>query len=197
MRLFVALEIPATTRDALAALTARLAPACRGARWSRPEGMHLTLTFIGEVAAGQAARIREELLAVCGLAALEVAFRGVGFFPNQRHPRVFWSGVEFGPGLAQLAAQVENRLEPLGISRETREFRPHLTLARFNSEDGLPALHAAIEKSGPFEFGRATFEEFHLIESTLRPQGPQYTTLESFRFTASAGAGRTAGGARA
>src|SRR5271169_1928707 len=112
MRLFVALEIPATTREALAALTARLAPACRGARWSRPEGMHLTLKFIGEVAAAQAARIREGLRAVCGLAALEVAFRGVGFFPNQRHPRVFWSGVESGPGLAQLAAQVENRLEP-------------------------------------------------------------------------------------
>ena len=197
MRLFVALEIPATTRDALATLAERLAPTCRGARWSRPEGMHLTLKFIGELATAQSARIREELRAVHGFPAIEIVFHNVGFFPNPRHPRVFWTGVESGPGLAQLAAQVESRLQPLGIARETREFRPHLTLARFKSEDGLPALHAAIEKSGPFEFGRATYEEFHLIESTLRPQGAQYSTLESFRFTGIAAAGAGADGARA
>lgn len=189
MRLFVALQIPQQTRSALAELTASLAPACRRARWSRPEGMHLTLKFIGEVASDQVKRIATALAGVRAPSTIEILFRGVGFFPSARHPRVFWAGVEAGPHLAELAAGIERVLEPLEIVRETREFRPHLTLARFKSENGLPALHSALERmqkeSGAvFDFGGATFDEFHLIESKLRPQGAVYSTLETFPFTA-------------
>ena len=206
MRLFVALEIPRQTRDALAGLIAQLAPTCRGARWSRPEGMHLTLKFIGEVPSEKAANIRAELRAVDRFFPLEIAFRGAGFFPNARHPRVFWAGVEAGAALAALASGIERRLEPLGIAREAREFRPHLTLARFKSEEGLPALHAALAKlekgssavSGlGMDFGRGTFEEFHLIESKLHPQGATYITLETFRFAADERGNSATDGARA
>jgi 2'-5' RNA ligase len=205
MRLFVALEIPKQTRDALAALIAQLAPFCRGGRWSRPEGMHLTLKFIGEVSIEKAKRIRTELGEVRGSSAVEIVFRGAGFFPSARHPRVFWAGVETGPHLAELAAMIERRLEPLGIAQEMRDFRPHLTLARFKSEEGLPALHAALAKLGKqdgqgaeigLEFGSGRFEEFHLIESTLRPTGAVYTTLETFRFTMANSTGGDLAGAR-
>lgn len=194
MRLFVALEIPGDTREALGEMMAQLAPLCRGARWSRPEGMHLTLKFIGEVSSEKAAKIRAQLRAAGHFSPVGIAFRGAGFFPNERHPRVFWAGVEAGPALASLAAAIEQRLEILGIARETREFRPHLTLARFKSEEGLPALLAGLARlekastagGGPgMEFGRGTFEEFHLIESKLHPQGATYTTLETFRFAGS------------
>lgn len=206
MRLFVALEIPKQTRDALRAMIAPFAPICRGARWSRPEGMHLTLKFIGEVSSEKAESIRAELRAVGRFSPVEIAFRGAGFFPNARHPRVFWAGVEAGTTLAVLAAGIERRLEPLGIPRETREFRPHLTLARFKSEEGLPALHAALAKlekeraaaSGlGMDFGRGTFEEFHLIESKLHPQGAAYATLETFRFAATEPGDSAPDGARA
>jgi 2'-5' RNA ligase len=153
--------------------------------------MHLTLKFIGETSDQKATQIRAELRAVHEFSPLHVVFRGAGFFPSARHPRVCWAGVEGGPALAALAAEIERRLEPLGVPRETREFRPHLTLARFKSEDSLAALRAALtqlEKEGAsgsargLEFGGATFEEFHLIQSTLRPDGAVYTTLETFRF---------------
>ena len=205
MRLFVALEIPEATRESLAALIARLAPTCRGARWLRPEGMHLTLKFIGDVSSEKAESIRAVLRAVRGPSAVEIVFRGAGFFPNARHPRVFWAGVEAEPNFAALATEIERRLEPLGIARETREFCPHLTLARFKSEDELPALHAALAKLGKdhttasgleLEFGRGKFEEFHLIESTLRPEGAVYKTLETFRFAPTNSTGGDTGGAR-
>jgi 2'-5' RNA ligase len=205
MRLFVALEIPKATRETLAALLARIGPTCRGARWSRPEGMHLTLKFIGEVADERAKSICAELGAVCGPSAIEIDFRGAGFFPNARHPRVLWAGVQAGPNLAELAAEIDRRLEPLGIARERREFRPHLTLARFKSEDGLPTLQAALaalEKQAlsahgsGLQFGRGSFAEFHLIQSKLRPEGALYTTLDSFRFTATNPMGCDPPGAR-
>ncbi len=189
MRLFVALEIPQQTRDALQAVVARLARAGPSVRWSRPESVHLTLKFIGEVTSDQPKRIATVLAGARAPSAIEVLFRGVGFFPSARHPRVFWAGVEAGPHLAELAVEIERRLEPLGIARETREFRPHLTMARFKSENGLPALHSALEKmqkegGAVFDFGRATFDEFHLIESKLRPEGAVYSTLQTFPFTA-------------
>lgn len=206
VRLFVALEVPKPTRDALQTLVAQLTPICRGARWLRPDGIHLTLKFIGEVSSDKAARMRAELRAVGGFSPFEIVFRGAGFFPNARHPRVLWAGIEAGLGLAALTGEIERRLEPLGLARETREFRPHLTLARFKSEEGLPALRAALAKfedngaAGPalaLDFGRGTFEEFHLIESTLRREGAVHSTLETYRFSAAPASSAGTDGARA
>lgn len=113
-------------------------------------------------------------------------FGSLGFFPNVRRPRVLWAGLASGPELAALAAYVETALAALGLPCEERAFSPHLTLARFDSPRGLDALHAAIEKAGPLEFGAATAREFHLYQSVLKPGGPEYTRLATFPF-----AGRT------
>ncbi len=193
MRLFVALEVPKETLEAISALVARLAPSCRGARWTRPEAIHLTLKFIGEVSTAASGHIRKELAAVRAPAPIEVRFRGAGFFPNPRQPRVLWTGVEAPLALAELAGEIERRLEPLGIPREEREFRPHLTLARFKSADGVAALRAALEAADSLEFGSACYHEFHMIESVLQRDGAKYRRLETFPFVAGgAAAGGTA-----
>jgi len=191
LRLFVALEIPASTREALRSLGAQLAPVCAGARWLRPEGIHLTLKFIGEVSAEMAQNIRQALRKIYMPAVVELEFRGWGFFPNARRPQVFWVGVHADAILEKLANEIDARLAPLGFKREAREFRPHLTLARFKSENGLHSLHSELarlqklsaECSGT-SFGQATIEEFHLMQSILRPTGAVHTTLETFRFMA-------------
>lgn len=180
MRLFVALDIPEEVRRSIAELVEKLRPAVRGARWARVEGTHVTLKFIGEVAPEKLGGIEAALVSVGPPGAIEMRFRKVGFFPNERHPRVFWAGIDAPPALADLAAQVEQRLEPLGIPRETRPFRPHLTLARFNSLQGLPELQAALGKLAPFEFGAARAEEFYLYQSRLKPGGAEYTRLRTF-----------------
>jgi 2'-5' RNA ligase len=184
MRLFVAMDIPDDIRSALAGLSSKLRAACRDARWARTEGLHVTLKFIGETPAEKMEGLKTALASIPPRAPISLKFRGVGFFPNERRPRVLWAGVEASPELAALAAAVEGALDPMEIPREERKFSPHLTLARFDGSRGLEALHAAIEKAGPFEFGSATSKEFHLYQSVLKRGGAEYTRLATFPFAA-------------
>ena len=90
--------------------------------------------------------------------------------------------MDAGPQLRELAAALETKLAPLGIPPESREFRPHLTLARFDSPQGTDALRAAVEALNAPEFGSDVFEEFYLYRSVLKPSGAEYTRLETYPF---------------
>lgn len=180
MRLFVAIDIPDDVRAALSTLVSKLRPACRNARWARIEGLHVTLKFIGEAPDAKFSEIKAALALVVPRPPIAIRFRGMGFFPNARRPRVFWAGVEAGPELAALAGAVEDVLHPLGIAREARAFSPHLTLARFDPPHPIEELHAAIDKLGSPEFGSATAGEFYVYQSVLKRGGSEYTRLANF-----------------
>jgi RNA 2',3'-cyclic 3'-phosphodiesterase len=180
VRLFISLDIPDEVRSKLAGIVAVLHPACRNARWARMEGLHVTLKFIGEASPEKAEAIKTALQSIPLPGFFSLNFRGLGFFPDERRPRVLWAGINAGPELAELAASVETVLAPLGIAREERPFSPHLTLARFDTPQGLGALHAAIEKAGALEFGSATAQEFHLYQSVLKRGGAEYTRMATF-----------------
>ena len=183
----MALDIPEEVRRAIGALTGKLEKSCRGARWVCVEGMHVTLKFIGEVSTEKVERIKEALAGVRSGEHIELNFRGAGFFPHERHPRVFWAGIEASANLAELAKDIEARLERLGIAREERPFRPHLTLARFKSEEGLERLRETLRDAGPLEFGSTRAGEVYLYQSQLNPRGAVYTRLASHSFVAAAG----------
>jgi 2'-5' RNA ligase len=182
VRLFVALDFPDAVRRAFHELIARLKPACRIAKWVRPESMHITLKFIGEVAADKLAPIRATLATVHSTTPVEMQFCGLGFFPNERRPRVLWCGIEASANLAELAVSIEGALVPLGVPAESRDFVPHLTLARFQANGSAHSdLGALVRPPGElksYDFGRET--EFHLIESILKPAGAEYKRVESF-----------------
>jgi 2'-5' RNA ligase len=186
MRLFVAFDLPREVREALGEPIARLKPLCRAARWARPEGMHVTLKFIGHAIADDEAEkldaVRAALAAVKSSEPVKISYRGVGFFPDARRPRVIWCGVEASANLAKLAADVERGLEPLGIPRETRAFVPHLTLARFKSSEAVDALVRSTAEWASRDFGLACETEFHLFESLLKPGGAQYRKIENYSF---------------
>lgn len=187
VRLFVALEIPAAVRDNLAALINDLRAADASssknkARWVRPENLHVTLKFIGNIDAGKMDPIRGALAEVCSSSSVELHFRGLGFFPNEKRPRVLWTGIEASPNLAPLAVSIDARLEKLGIPRETREFSPHLTIARFDPPGISETLRAAAQENAARELGAVRTGEFHLFESKTRPAGAEYTRLSSFSF---------------
>ncbi len=183
MRLFVALDIPEDVRAAIGALVEKSRSVCREARWVRIEGAHVTLKFIGHVPVEKTDEIKSALAAVSFPDSIKMFFRGIGFFPNERRPRVLWAGIQASAELDALAAAVEAALEPLGIAREQRAFSPHLTLARFESPKGLDRLRTAISAAGPLEFGSARVEEFHLYQSILKRGGAEYTRLASFPAT--------------
>jgi 2'-5' RNA ligase len=185
VRLFVALEIPEELRRALTAFIDTVRDVARGSRWVRAEGLHVTLKFIGEMPSEKVPDLERELAHVHLSTAVDVCIRGGGFFPNERRSRVFWIGVEASPNLAELAAAVDANTKKLGVAPENRAYSPHVTLARFKSDEGLPQLLDAIRGLEPLEFGEMRATEFHLIRCELQPGGSRYTRLASFPFAGS------------
>lgn len=186
MRLFVAFDLPGEVRQALGELIAQLRPLCPAARWVRPEAMHLTLKFLGDVQdqadARQLDSIRAALAAVHSCAPVELQFHSVGFFPDARRPRVVWCGIDSSPNLAPLAADISLAMEPLGFPAEDRAFVPHLTLARLDASPGAAKLVPAAEALKSRAIGSALETEFHLFESILRPSGAEYRKLQTYGF---------------
>lgn len=176
----MALDVPEPVRATLADLSAQLKKVCPSARWVRLEDVHITLKFIGEVPLEKLEQLRRALGELPDFGPITVRFVGLGFFPSARRPRVFWAGVEADPKLAELAAAIEMKLEPLGIEPERRAFHPHLTLARLESPEGTQALREAVEALGSPEFGEETFSEFHLYQSVLKRSGAEYTRLVTY-----------------
>ena len=182
MRLFVALEIPSSVRENLASLIASMRAITREPRWVRAENLHVTLKFLGEVAEERVDAIRSALGEIRSAKAVALDFRGLGFFPDERHPRVFWAAMEASPNLETLAADIEAAMEKLGIPREKRAFSPHLTLARFERPRLPEALRKLIADNQQREFGSLRTDAFHLIQSKLKPAGAEYTTVATFQF---------------
>ncbi|PIE58930.1 MAG: RNA 2',3'-cyclic phosphodiesterase [Desulfobulbus propionicus] len=127
-RLFVALDLPEDIR-------AHVGTLCSGlprARWVRPEQLHLTLSFLGEVHGSAFHDIRETLH---GLTApvLRLQLDGLGFFPPRGNPRVIWVGIAPNNALLQLQKKIQTRLRQLGLDLETRKYSPHITIARLSN----------------------------------------------------------------
>lgn len=195
MRLFVALEIPDKTRTALAELVAGLKPKCPLARWVRPEGMHVTLKFIGHVPPESLPAIHKALARIHSAGPIEIQFRGLGFFPSDIRPRVFWCGVQASANAAALAAEMDRALATLGVEQEGRPFAPHLTLARFKEDEhrgrakhsnGIAEIVSLAREMQAKDFGALSAREFHLFESKTKPSGAEYSRLDTFHFTEAA-----------
>ena len=180
MRTFVAIDIPNDIRRRIQELMDVLKPASSGIRWTRADGFHLTLKFIGEIAAEQVEAVKINLASVPTSSPIRIAIGGAGYFPNERSPRVIWLGIEGGQELAALAAQMEESLYRLGIAKEKRLFSPHLTLGRLRSPHKITAIQELLRRREPLEFGSFVAQEFSLYESRLSPEGSQYLKIARF-----------------
>ena len=187
MRAFVAIDLPESVRAALARAQATMQAACPhnpDIRWTRADGIHLTLKFLGQISDEQVQAVTTALRRIGAFEEFAVAVKGFGFFPSARHPRVLWAGLDASPWLGELAAKVDRALQKLGFAPEEREFRPHLTLARFRVQSQEPRLEAAIENLGSDSLGSFEVTEYFLFESRLKPGGAEYSKVA--RFAASA-----------
>jgi 2'-5' RNA ligase len=180
MRAFIAIDLPETIHQELARQQATFGSLCRDARWTRPEGIHLTLRFLGEIGDSQVSKVTEALQGLGGFPRFSVEIKGFGFFPDARRPRVFWAGVVAPAELIQLAGRVEDAMERLGFPRESRAYSPHLTLARFREPRPQPALREEAERRSELSLGRFEVTEFYLYESRLAPQGAEYRKISRF-----------------
>lgn len=180
MRAFIAIDLPDAIRGELARWQKAFAAVCRDARWTRPEGIHLTLKFLGEISSQQVKQVSKALADLGAIEPISVSVRGFGFFPNARRPRVFWAGIFSSQALAALALRVEGAMETMGFTREQREYNPHLTLARFKMPRPQPELATAVEKQAELDLGSFEASEFYLFESVLAPGSAQYRKVARF-----------------
>src|SRR5579884_4190074 len=114
VRLFVAIDIPDEVKARLRALVDRLRPLAK-LTWSPLDNLHVTTKFIGEWPEERLSEVKRVLAAVDRPAAIQVAVRGLGWFPNARNPRVFWAGIDANESLARLAEETEKSLETIGV----------------------------------------------------------------------------------
>jgi 2'-5' RNA ligase len=189
LRLFVAVELPPEVRDALSALQQELRPrGGPGVRWVRPEGIHLTLKFLGGVPRQQVPLVEEALgRAASGQTAFGLSLGMPGFFPSPRRPRVLWVGIEGEvEQLTALARRVEEEMSALGFPAEERPFAPHLTLARLG-EKLAPAQRedfGRAAQSAPWHPGHPfSVDGVSLMRSQLSPQGAIYSCLHTAPLT--------------
>lgn len=190
MRLFVALDIEPAIHAEIARFLATLKARVSEVRWVRPESLHVTLKFIGEVREDKAAQIKKALADV-RTPSPTITFAGTGFFPNPKSPRVFWVGVQADDKLAELARSVDEVTREFGIEAEKQAYRAHLTLARSGSGSPRPRpgdrvepkfqrVQQVLETMPEAEFGTMTAREFYLYESKLGPGGAKYTKIQGY-----------------
>jgi RNA 2',3'-cyclic 3'-phosphodiesterase len=192
MRLFVALDIDDNIRGRIARFLEGVRGFAPDARWVRPESLHVTLKFIGERSEEDVENIKRALQTI-EAGTIEMNFRGYGFFPGTRAPRVFWVGIDGGSKLTSLAGMIDERLAVLEIPKEEHQYNPHLTLARGGGGSGAPrrkkedrpnrCFHTLLGKLGALptpEFGTMSAREFFLYQSRLAPGGAKYTKLAAF-----------------
>jgi 2'-5' RNA ligase len=184
IRAFVAVGLGQELKQELRAVQLKLQEEskARVIRWVAPENIHLTFKFLGEVDASRMVELTGALeKSTEGFTPFALTVRGLGSFPNARHPNVIWAGLNSQVARAiELARRVEDTFGLLGFPQEPRPFSPHLTLGRIKREVRQPdraAIGAAAERFPVRDYGVIVVDALHLIRSELRPDGPLYTSL--------------------
>ncbi len=171
-RVFVAIELDTASAGSIARLVQGLQAKLSDVRWSRPEQLHLTLKFIGEVDNRELPQLCNALREACaGIEAFSLELSGLGAFPKNKPPRVVWVAADDPQGmLGKLAEQLDERLATLGIARENRAFTPHLTLGRVARGTDSQRLQQAMEETAPQVSVRCEVDELVLL-SSVKEQG--------------------------
>lgn len=179
-RTFCAVELPDSVRAQLQDHASRLREAVSeaSASWSRPENVHLTLKFFGNVPTQSLSEISAAASRVAKeFSSFQIRIGGTGVFPRRSRPQVLWIGVEDSSGhLSDLQQRLEEEFEREGFPKDDRGFRPHLTIARLRRpEDARQLAEAHIQTK--FSLIEVPVREFVLFRSEMSPKGSRYTAI--------------------
>ena len=146
----------------------------------KPENIHITMRFLGNITSPMVEKIFEEMKKV-QFTPFDVKIQGVGAFPHLRYPRVVWVGIiEGADQMRSIFSQLEPRFRRLGFAPDSKGFSPHLTIARVKSGRNKAELVKCINENANYEFGTVKAECLRLKQSNLTPKGPIYSTLKEF-----------------
>ena len=178
IRTFVAVSISEKAREVVAEMVASMQDFGSGVRWVKPENLHLTLKFLGDVEEKKLPELEEALkLSAENINPFNYELVNIGCFPNYKRPRVLWVGVEDSEDqLLLLHQNIESEFTKQDFPKESRKFTPHLTIARVKD---FRKCESVISKFSDYNFGshKNVVEEVLLMKSDLYPSGAKYTKL--------------------
>jgi 2'-5' RNA ligase len=179
IRAFIAIELP----EKIIASISRVQESIRSqgfkVRWVRPQNIHLTLKFLGDIKAAETKAVEKVVLdSVVGSAPISMTARGLGVFPGIKRPRVIWVGIGGQTDeLIELQQTLDKKLATIGFSRERRPFKGHLTMGRVKAKIDSKRLLEAMKAFDGFETEPFVADRLILFQSDLKPSGAVYAKL--------------------
>ena len=183
IRSFLAFELPPEIREIVDRVSRQVRTSPLEASWVRPENIHLTVVFLGDVETEEMEAIGRVVRGVCeGHHPFPVSLKAMGCFPNSSRPRVLWLGLEGDlERMSRFRDGIQQGLKPFGVQQEERPFKPHLTLGRFRKPNRMEAqLNGLISSYADLASPVCTLHELILFKSDLKPGGAVYTKMQSF-----------------
>ncbi len=184
IRVFIAVKLPDHVIRRLSAAQQDLKKHDLRIKWGRPENIHLTLKFLGDIHESDVGPVCQVIEAsVKGLDPIALCVRGIGVFPGIRRPRVLWTGISGQTDvLEKLHRAIDAGLDSLGFAKEERRFTGHLTLGRFKGHPDPELLIDMMKIYTDMASDEFLVDAVHVYKSDLKPSGPIYTNLSSIRL---------------
>ena len=152
-------------------------------KWVEENNLHLTLKFLGETSEIQVLEVKNILENIgARYSGFSFSLNGLGYFKSQRQPRVLFVGISDFKQMKIIAGELEDKLTNIGFEKETREFKPHLTLARIKFLKEKRRFFQFVDGYKNFSFQRVIVSEIIFYQSILRPEGPVYQPIKTFQL---------------
>jgi 2'-5' RNA ligase len=179
IRTFLAIELPEKITYTISKVQEEIKSYGLKIRWVRPENIHLTLKFLGDIKTADTEKVARAVSeSVTGHPPISLAVKGIGVFPGIKKPRVLWLGISKQVDLlTALQKTLDDKLEAMGFPKEKRPFRGHLTLGRIKSIIDPKTLHDVLKEFTMFESEHFFADRIILYKSDLKPKGAVYTKL--------------------
>jgi len=179
MRCFVAVECPGEVKEKLLCVEREIS-GLGDMTLVRPENMHLTMKFLGEIPEDRVGSVSSALSAI-DYKAYTITVKGIGVFPKPDYVRVIWVGVEDFGMTTNLASRIDEAVLPLGFPKDDK-FHPHITIARVKFVKDRNALKNLLQSKTGEAYGEYKAERMVLMKSILSPKGPEYSVIKEFKF---------------
>ncbi|MEN8253854.1 MAG: RNA 2',3'-cyclic phosphodiesterase [Verrucomicrobiota bacterium] len=178
IRAFIAVDIGGEIREKLDGLQRKLKKTHANIRWVKPQNIHLTLAFLGDIPLEKIQPLKTALDEnIHGMEPFELEAVGTGYFGRPNRPRVIWAGIVDCPPLMELQRRTVDVLQTAEIEFDDKPLSPHLTLGRVKTPNHTDSLLAKLEKYKDEPLGKARIDAAQLIQSELNPHGAEYTVL--------------------
>lgn len=180
MRTFLAIDIPQRYKEIFSDIQNECKKFNPDIKWVEKENLHITIKFFGEISPPTLSTLKQKLNLV-SYTPFKLKLYNIGYFPDEKNPRVIWIGIEDNSdSLKKINEVIEKILENLGFEKEKKFFSPHLTIGRVKSKKNFDKLLQIFKKYESVSFGEFDVEKIILYKSELFPTGPVYTKICDF-----------------